>query len=276
MSVDSPGVGEFAEQDLGDTEEFVGEHAKMSFLDHLDELRRRILYSLYVLIACCAVTFYYWDPLFKYFVYYFSSNGGKLIYTKPMTGFMFSMKISALAALGVASPFIFSQVWLFVAPGLYAKEKKVVVPFVFFSSMFFFAGVYFAHRLAFPSMWKFFASYQVLAPDGSGLGYMPDLDVAFEFYVKTVLGLGLVFQMPMVVFFLARFGIVSAGMMLRKFKYAMLVIVVLAAVITPSGDPVNLTIFSAPMIVLYLLSIGVAWMFGKKRPVREEGSGLLG
>ena len=145
-----------------------------------------------------------------------------------------------------------------------SEEKRVVVPFVFFASLFFFAGAYFAHRIAFPSMWRFFASYEV-----DGLKFMADLDTAFSFYVKSVLGMGLVFQMPMLVFFLARFGVVSARLMLKYFKYALLVIVILAAVITPSGDPVNLTIFSAPMIALYVISIGVAWMFGKKRP--KEG-----
>ena len=238
---------------------------RMSFLEHLDELRRRILYSFYVLIACCAVTLYFWDPLYVYYVDYFGANGGKLIYTQPMAGFMFSLKISALAGLGIASPFIFTQVWLFVAPGLYAKEKKVVIPFVFFSSLFFFAGAYFAHQVAFPSMWTFFGGFQ-----RPGLEFMPNLDTTFSFYVKAVLGLGLVFQMPMLVFFLARFGVVTAGMMIRKFKYAVLVIIVIAAVITPSSDPVNLAVFTAPMLALYILSIGVAWLFGKSRPKEEE------
>jgi len=124
-------------------------------------------------------------------------------------------------------------------------------------------------------MWRFFSLYEVspvpLAPgatpaDGPGLMFLPDLDITFAFYVKTILGMGLVFQMPMVVFFLSRFGIVTAKFMLKQFKYAVLIIVILAAVITPSGDPVNLTIFSAPMLLLYLVSIGVAWVFGKKRP----------
>ena len=256
-------VGEEAESD---------DRSRMSFLEHLDELRRRILYSVYVLAACCAVTFYFWDPLYRYFIQYFSSFGGQLVFTKPMAGFMFSLKISALAGLGIASPFLFTQIWLFVAPGLYAREKRVVIPFVFFSTLLFLGGAYFAHRVAFPSMWEFFASYEV-APASNATGtaapalrYLPDLDVTFGFYVKTVLGLGLVFQMPMLVFFLARFGVVTAGFMLKKFKYAVLVIVVIAAIITPSSDPVNLTIFSAPMVVLYVVSIGVAWLFGKKRP----------
>lgn len=245
----------------------------MTFLEHLDELRRRIIYSVYAIVAACAVTFYYWDPLYRYFIKYFSALGGQLVYTQPMAAFMFSLQISALAGVVLAAPFIFAQAWLFVAPGLYAKEKKVVLPFVTCASVLFFIGAYFAHRLAFPSMWRFFGTYemrQVAATAGPGaapgLLFMPDLDVTFSFYVKTVLGMGLVFQMPMVVFFLARFGIVTAKFMLKTFKYAILAIVIVAAVITPSGDPFNLMLFSAPMIVLYVISILVAWVFGKKRP----------
>ena len=128
-----------------------------------------------------------------------------------------------------------------------------------FCSFFFFAGAYFAHVIAFPSMWAFFASYEQ-----DGLQFLPQLDTTFSFYVKAVLGLGLVFQMPMLVFFLARFGVVTAGFLVRKIKYACLIIVVLAAIITPSGDPVNLALFAAPMFVLYVISIGVAWAFGRK------------
>lgn len=238
------------------------DRGRMTFLEHLDELRRRLLYSVYVLIACCAITFYFWEPLFTYYVGYFGAQGGKLVFTQPMAGFMFSLKISALAGLAVASPFLFTQLWLFVAPGLYAREKRVVIPFVFFSSVLFFAGAYFAHTIAFPSMWNFFASYE----QAGALEFLPTLDLTFSFYVKMVLGLGLVFQMPMLVFFLARFGVVTAGFMVKQFKFAVLLIVVIAAVITPSGDPVNLAVFSAPMLVLYIFSIGVAWLFGKKRP----------
>ena len=255
MSPDTTGTGllddAYAEE--------ADDRSRMSFLDHLDELRRRILYSFYVLLACCAVTFYFWEPLFNYFVVYFSENGGQLIYTQPMAGFMFSLKLAALAGLLVASPFLFTQLWLFVAPGLYAREKKVVIPFVFFATLFFIGGAYFGHSVAYPSMWRFFASYAVGA-----LTYMPALDYSFSLYVKTILGLGIIFQMPMLVFFLARFNVVTAGFMIRKFKYAVLAIVVIAAIITPTSDPVNLAIFSAPMLVLYVISIGVAWVFGKK------------
>ena len=236
--------------------------SRMGFLDHLDELRRRLLYSIYVLVACCVVTFYYWQELYSYYAHYFLLLGGNvtLIFNKPMAGFMFSLKLSGLVGLVIAAPFIFAQAWLFVAPGLYRREKRVFLPFVFFSSLLFFLGAYFSHEVAFPSMWRFFASYAV-----EGISFFPTIDETFGLYVKCLLGLGFVFQMPMVVFFLARFGVVTAGFLMRRIKYAVLIIVVIAAVITPSGDPMTLAIFSAPMLILYLVSIGVAWLFQKKR-----------
>lgn len=245
--------------EAGETDDEVAQ-SRMGFLDHLDELRRRLLYSIYVLVACCVVTFFYWDRLYAYYAHYFGALGGELIFNKPMAGFMFSLKISGLAGLVIAAPFIFAQAWLFVAPGLYRKEKRLVLPFVFFSSVLFFLGAYFAHLVAFPSMWRFFASYAV-----EGIRFFPTIDETFGFYVKAILGLGIIFQMPMVVFFLARFGAVTAGFLIRKIKYAVLIIVVVAAVITPSGDPLTLAVFSAPMLVLYVVSIGVAWLFQKKR-----------
>lgn len=242
------------------------DRSRMSFLEHLDELRRRILYSLYALVATCLVTFWYWEPLYRYLVGYLGRHGGQLVFNQPMAGFMFSLKASALVGLLVASPFIFSQLWLFVAPGLYAKEKKVVVPFVVTSTALFLTGAWFAHATAYPVMWKFFASYAI---DGA-LTYLPSLDLAFSLYVKVILSMGLVFQMPVLVFFLARFGVVTAGFMLRKFKYALLIIIVVAAVITPSGDLVTLSVFAVPMLLLYLVSIGVAWAFGRKRRSAED------
>ena len=236
------------------------EHSRMTFLEHLDELRRRILYSLYAVIASCCVTFWFLSQMMDYMTQYFSTYGARLIYTQPMGGFMFSLKIAVLAGLIISAPFIFTQLWLFVAPGLYAREKKVVVPFVLCSSLLFFGGTYFAHTVGFPAMWRFFASYG----DMAALDYMPDISVTFGFYVKVILGMGLVFQMPILVFFLARFHIITARFMLKKFKYAVLGIFVLAALITPSGDAVTLSVFAAPMLLLYLLSVGVAWVFGKK------------
>lgn len=251
-------VDQDLEQEATDVSE---DRSRMSFLDHLDELRKRIIYSLYALIASCLVAFFFWEQVFRYFVTYFGAYGGTLIYTQPMAGFMFSLQLTVLLGVIAAAPFMFSQLWLFVAPGLYTREKRVVVPFVFFSSLLFFGGAYFGHRVGFPAMWRFFASYEV-----AGLSYMPALDITFGFYVKVILGLGLTFQMPMLVFFLARFGTVSARFLVKQFRYAVLIIAILAAVITPSADVVTMGVFAAPMLLLYAVSIGVAWLFGKKKP----------
>jgi sec-independent protein translocase protein TatC len=258
-------IGRTFEEDLTDQtgeSEAAEDTSRMSFLDHLDELRKRLLYSLYAVLAACIVTLVFWETTFVYLAGYFRQFGGDLIYNRPMGAFMFSMKTSVLAGLLVASPFVFSQLWLFVAPGLYAKEKRVVVPFVFFASLLFLVGAYFSHTTAFPAMWRFFASYN----DLGGIKFMVNIDEAFTFYVMTLLGLGLTFQMPIAVYFLSRFGIVSAKFLIKQFRYAVLIIVITAAVVTPSGDPVTLMVFAAPMFILYLISIGVAWMFGKPRP----------
>jgi len=251
---------------LGADDEFdqagdaASDRGRMTFLEHLDELRKRIIYSLYALVACCLVAFFFWQELFTYFVRYFSSYGGKLIYNQPMAGFMFSLKITALLGLIAAAPFIFSQLWLFVSPGLYTREKRVVIPFVFFSSLLFFAGAWFGQTMGFPAMWRFFSSYEI-----EGLTFMPALDITFSFYVKVILGLGLTFQLPMLVYFLARFGIVTWKFLVKQFRYAVLIIFIIAAVITPSADVVTQCIFAAPMLVLYVISIGVAMIFGKPK-----------
>jgi sec-independent protein translocase protein TatC len=114
-------------------------------------------------------------------------------------------------------------------------------------------------------MWNFFSTFQ----RAGMLQFMPQLDMAFSLYVKVLLGMGLAFQMPVFIFWLARFGLVSARFLIRKFKYAVLFIVIAAAIITPSGDPMTLMVFSAPMVLLYVVSIGVAWLFAKKRDDEE-------
>src|SRR5262245_44681949 len=229
--------------DVDQAADTASESGRMTFLEHLDELRKRIIYSLYAVIATCLVAFFFWQEVFAYFVQYFSAYGGKLIYSEPMAGFMFSLQLTGLLGLIAAAPFIFSQLWLFVAPGLYTREKRVVIPFVILSTLLFFAGAYFGHALGFAAMWRFFAIYAI-----PGLSCMLALDITVGFYVKVILGLGLVFQMPMLVYFLARFGIVSAKFLVKQFRYAILIIAIVAAVITPSADIMTMLIFAAPMV----------------------------
>jgi sec-independent protein translocase protein TatC len=151
------------------------------------------------------------------------------------------------------------QIWLFIAPGLYSNEKRFAIPFVLFSTIGFIAGAAFNHYVAFPFIMTFFASFNSL-----DLRFMPKLSEVFGLYTKMLIGIGLVFQMPTVVFFLAKMRMLTARFLVKNFKFALLLIFIVAAVITPTGDPMTQMIFAAPMIGLYGLSIVVAWAVAPK------------
>lgn len=248
----------------GEPDDESGDGSRMSFLDHLEELRKRIIYAVYGILAGCAVAFFFAPQLTHYLQAYLTQKGGKLIYTEFTGGFFFYFKVGALMGLIIAMPVVLWQLWMFVAPGLYQREKKIVIPFVMSASTLFAAGVGFAHVVAIPSMLTFFAKFE-----NQYIAMNVNAGEAFSFYVMMVLAFGIVFQMPILVFFLARFGIVTAGFMWRHFRYAILIIFIVAAIATPSADPVNQTIFAAPMIVLYLISIVVAWLVQKKKPADD-------
>jgi len=236
---------------------------KMSFLEHLDELRKRIIWSVVsvgvgFLIACLFI-----QQLFEFIMKPLQEQlpkGGTLIFTDPTEAFVLYIKIAAIAGLLIASPAVMAQVWLFIAPGLYSHEKRLAIPFVLMSSAFFIAGAAFSHYIVFPLTWRFFVSFTT-----DYLTFMPRIEPAFSLYMKMALAFGLVFQMPTVVLFLARMGVVTARFLWRHIKYAVLIIFIVSAVITPSGDMFTQTAMAGPMIVLYLLSIVLAWIFGRKK-----------
>jgi sec-independent protein translocase protein TatC len=184
-------------------------------------------------------------------------TGTKLMYNGPVEGFMIMMKIGALAGLFLALPFIVLQLWLFIAPGLYANEKRFAVPFVLMGTFFFVVGSAFSHYIAFPYTWKFFLSFET-----EFLEFRPNISLVFSLWVKMLLGFGVIFQMPTIVFFLAKMGVVSAGFLIKHTRYAVLVIFILGAVLSPGTDVVSQLLMAGPMIVLYGLSIGIAWLFG--------------
>jgi sec-independent protein translocase protein TatC len=243
---------------------------RMSFLDHLDELRRRIIYACLGIMAGVVVSFAFIDRIYTFLMAPTVATlppESRLIYTQPGEAFSLYIYIALISGATVAAPFIMDQVWGFIAPGLYSTEKRFAVPFVLFSTIGFLAGAAFNHYVAFPFVMIFFASFNT--PD---LTFMPKLADVFGLYAKMLLGLGVVFQMPAVMFFLAKMHIVTARFLIAKFKYAMLMFIVAAAVITPTGDPVNLMIFTAPMIALYGISIVIAWAVG---PIRRRALGRI-
>jgi sec-independent protein translocase protein TatC len=246
---------------FGEDEEPAGE-GRMTFLEHLDELRKRITHAVGGLLVGFVLAFAFINYVFD-FVYQrlvATVPGGKLIYTEAPEMFMLWIKIAALCGVLIASPYIMLQVWLFIAPGLYAKEKKLAIPFVLSSSALFIGGAAFSHYYVFPAAWNFFAGFS-----NSYVEFMPRVGPVFGMYVKLMLGIGLTFQLPVLMFVLARLGIVSAGFLLRNFKYAILLIFVFAAVITPDGNPVTQLMVGGPMVVLYLFGIAAAWLFGKSK-----------
>jgi sec-independent protein translocase protein TatC len=248
---------------LTDAEELDGGGAKMSFLEHLDELRKRLIYSAYSLLAGCAIAYVFIQRIVDFIMLPMRNmlpGGNKLIFTAGPDAFMLYVKIGFLAGIFIASPLIIWQVWRFIAPGLYAHEKRFAIPFVFLSTVFFVLGGLFSHYVAFPWTWKFFISFTT-----DYMVFMPKIDEAFSLYTKMMLGFGLIFEMPTLVFFLARMGVVSARLLLTYFKYAVLVIFIVAAVVSPGTDMMSQLIMAVPMLGLYLISIVIAWIFGKKK-----------
>jgi sec-independent protein translocase protein TatC len=236
---------------------------KMSFLEHLDELRKRIVNSAIAIGVCIVLGFAFINRIVDFILAPTRGAlpaGVKMIYTEPGEAFSLYIQISLIMGVVLAAPFIMYQVWMFIAPGLYSNEKRLAIPFVLFTTIGFVLGAAFNHYIAFPFMMAFFASFNT--PD---LAFMPKLDDVFGLYTKMLLGMGIVFQMPAVVFFLAKMKMITARFLIKNFWYAFLIIFIVAAVITPTGDMMTQTIFAAPMVGLYCLSILIAWVVGPKR-----------
>lgn len=241
----------------------------MTFLEHLEDLRKRIFYSFLAVFLVVVPAWFFSKDLYNILarpVTQFLPADKSLVFTKLTAPFMLYMKVSFLAALIFTSPFIFLQVWYFIAPGLYRKEKKLVVPFVVFTSFFFIAGAVFAYFIVFPFACNFFLSM------GSEFDAMITVDEYFSLALRVILGIALVFELPTLVFFLSKLGIVTAQGMIKYFKYAVLVVFIIAAIITPTPDMITQSIIAVPMLGLYGFSILIALTVGKKRDKKQKES----
>jgi len=243
------------------------ELSRMTILEHLEELRKRIMWSIAAVIGGFLLCWYWAQPLFAWMavpITQFLPAGEKLAFTGLVDPFMLYMKVALLAGIFVASPVILWQFWLFVSPALYRHERSIVVPFVVLTTVFFLSGGYFGYKIAFPMVVKFLLSV------GQGFRQVITINEYFSMASKVILGLGLVFELPVLIMVLARFGIVTPKFLLKYFKFAVLVIFIIAAIITPTPDIPTQCVFAIPMIGLYLLGVLVAWIFGKKRRVEEN------
>lgn len=183
----------------------------------------------------------------------------RLVVTTALEPFALYVKVSLYAALALSVPFLLYQIWAFIAPGLFPHERRYVTPFIAFSSIGFVAGAGTAYRFIFPPAVKYLLGL------GQDFRLLLKADDYFDFIILLMLGMGIVFQMPAITYVLARIGLITARWMLKVWRVAIIVILIAAAVLSPTNDVPNMLLFAAPMFVLYAVSIGVAWIFGRER-----------
>ncbi len=241
---------------------------RMGFLEHLDELRTRIIRATAALAAGMLVAFAFYQRLGDFVlepVIRTLPAGSSLVFIKPGEAFSFYLNISLIGGLLLSAPLVMYQVWRFIAPGLYANEKKLVIPFVALTSLGAAGGAAFSHYVLFPALMSFYGEFST-----ARMKFMPGVEDTVDLYLKMMLGMVVVFQIPTVVFFLAKMRMVTGRFLWRNLKYAILLIFIAAAALTPSTDPWNQIVFAAPMIGLYLLSIAIAWIVAPRGGKGDE------
>ena len=243
---------------------------KMPLTAHLEELRWRLIKALGAIgvafFGCYAFAERLFDFLTQPLLALNVGHGADadivhLIGTGVVEAFFTKLKVSFIAAIFIASPMILYQIWQFVAPGLYDTEKRYARPFVFFGTFFFVCGAWFCYALVLPVGYRFFIE------EYGSIRVSPEIRISeyLSFTARMLLAFGATFEMPVVTFFLARLGVVTHTAMLHYTRYAILVIVIVAAVLTPGPDVASQLLMAGPLLVLYALSIGVAYVFGKPR-----------
>ncbi len=239
---------------------------KMSFLDHLNELRRRIIVAIAAVGITFVVCWIFHEAIFNFLSVPITQHLGdrKLTYLSPTEPFMIYMKASFYAAIFLASPGILWQVWLFISPGLYTHEKRYAIPFILSSSILFLLGGVFAYTVGLPMTLNFLTRF------GSNFQEIVTATFYFDFALVVILGCAIIFEIPIVIFFLSVMGITNARFLLKNLRYAVLIIFITAAIITPTPDIPTLMVFAMPMLMLYMVGVLVAWIFGKKRLKRED------
>jgi len=243
------------------------ELARMSLMEHLEELRRRLVRSVLALVLAFVPCWVYYREIFKFLLAPLDrvQPGIKLSFLALTDPFTIYFKMAALTAVFLASPFLLYQLWLFIAPGLYSREKKLALPFVFFTTLFFLSGGAFGYYVAFPTAAKFLLGL------GADLQAVITAEKYFGFLLTVILGLGLMFELPILILLLSLLGVVTPRFLIRYFRHAVVVIFIVSAIITPTPDIVNLCIFAVPALGLYLLGVAAAFVAERlKRKVLGE------
>ncbi len=245
---------------------------RMSLLEHLEELRKRIVRSLLAFGLAFLACWFVVEPITAFLVEPVEPllpEGQKLVFLGVPDVFLFYIKVAALAAVFVASPWILLQVWGFISPGLYRRERLYASLFVVAGTAFFIGGGAFGYFVAFP-----FAAEFLLGLGQEQFQAAITIERYLRFLLTVILGLGLMFELPVVIFLLSSLGLVTPGFLMRHFRWAVLIIFVVAALITPTPDVVNLCLFAVPTILLYLLGVAAAALVQrrKKKAMADSGS----
>ena len=237
----------------------------MSLMEHLDELRRRIVHSAIYLALGFVVCWFFRDRLVTFIQAPLIRIGKTLVFTHPMDPLNLQLQVSLVGGAILASPFVLFQVWLFIAPGLYQKERRFVVPFMAATVGLFLGGAAFGYYYVLPG------ALRILIVDfGHNFTPMVTIEEYSSFFLSIILGLGISFEMPVLIFFLAMFGIVSPRFLWKNIRYAILAVFIVAACICPSPDPWTMCIYAMPMLALYVIGIAVAWWVHPSRRKAKE------
>src|SRR5258708_1497031 len=257
----------------------------MGLLQHLEELRKRIIRSMLAVAGgACVGWWFAQDKIYplmaKPLIDVYTKNGVKdasgaiqhLTFLNPLTPFNTYLKVGLVAGIFLACPIVLYQVWMFISPGLYRREKRFLLPFLFLSVGLFLAGGYFGYRVVFPIAMDF-----LISTYGKGLTPNITIDEYTKVFLTMILGLAIIFELPIVIGFAAMMGVVNAKFLIKHIRGAGLIFFILAAVLSPTTDVLNMMIYAAPMILLYILSIGIAWFVHpkqrRKRREKREGTG---
>jgi sec-independent protein translocase protein TatC len=241
----------------------------MSLMEHLEELRRRLLHSLGYLIVGCGIAYIFHTRILNWLQKPLLDIGLKMTMTHPTDAINLFIKASLVVGAILASPFILYEVWLFIAPGMYSNEKRYVWPFMSATVGLFLGGAWFGYRYVLP------AAMVVLIQDfGKNFSHMITIEDYTGFFLAIIIGLGVTFELPILIFFLSLFGIVDAKFLLKHSRYAILAIFLVAAIICPMPDPVSMCLFASPMLGLYFIGVGIAFFVHPNR--RKKKAQLKG
>ncbi len=243
-------------------------NGRMPFTAHLEELRFRIIRIIAALAIGFAISYGYKEWLFKVITKPLADvlpPKSFMIYTGMAEAFFIYMQLAFFASLFLSAPYCLYQIWKFISPGLHTQEKKYVFPFVLVSSTLFIAGVLFGYFVVLPPACAFFASFA-----SDFLKPMFSLKEYLSLTTKFLLGFGISFELPVFLFFMTKIGIVNPRMLAKQRRYAILVIFIIAAILTPSPDPFNQTLMAIPLMVLYEVGIVVS-KFAEKKPATADG-----